>query len=98
MADGLLARGIPGGNDWRRAAAAVVAVGLDHRRSHRPAELSGGECQRTAIARAIVGEPALLLADEPTGNLDSVNRSEIFALLGRLHEGGNDHPRGHPQR
>ena len=88
VADGLLYRGMRGPERLERATEAVEAVGLHHRRDHRPGELSGGECQRTAIARAIVGEPALLLADEPTGNLDSVTGGEIFALLSRLHNRG----------
>jgi lipoprotein-releasing system ATP-binding protein len=63
----------------------VAAVGLDHRRSHFPDELSGGEQQRGAVARALVAEPELLLADEPTGNLDATNAEGLFGLLQQLH-------------
>jgi putative ABC transport system ATP-binding protein len=88
VADGLLYTGAGLRERRQRAARALHRVGLGHRLTHRPHELSGGEKQRTAIARAVVGEPALLLADEPTGALDSRSGESLMRLLADLHQGG----------
>ncbi len=88
VADGLLYAGVALGERRAQAYEALRQVGLDHRGAARPTQLSGGERQRIAIARALVGRPAIVLADEPTGNLDSTNSQAILELLDALHEGG----------
>ena len=88
VADGLLYRGGRLSERRRLATVAIERVGLAHRLGHRPNQLSGGEQQRTAIARALAGRPALVMADEPTGNLDSVTGAAILELLRELHDEG----------
>ena len=81
-------RGMPGGERKQRVQAALERVGMAHRMKHYPPQLSGGQQQRVAVARALVGDPAILLADEPTGNLDSKNGEAVMDLLRELHQQG----------
>ncbi|HKW25009.1 MAG TPA: ABC transporter ATP-binding protein [Terriglobales bacterium] len=85
----LIYAGIPAEERADRARGALRAVDLESRMLHKPNELSGGQRQRVAIARALINDPAIILADEPTGNLDSQTGSEIMALFDRLHQQGN---------
>jgi len=88
VADGLLYAGVSRADRRKAAAEALRKVGLGHRLNHRPPEMSGGERQRTAIARALVGNPAIVLADEPTGNLDTKSANAIYSLLKDLNNDG----------
>src|SRR5687768_7824931 len=81
-------RGTPSAERKTKVQAALERVGMAHRMKHYPAQLSGGQQQRVAVARAVVGDPSILLADEPTGNLDSTNGESVMELLQELHRGG----------
>jgi putative ABC transport system ATP-binding protein len=81
-------RGMPADERRQRVERALERVGMGHRARHMPGQLSGGQQQRVAVARAVAGDPLILLADEPTGNLDSKNGEQVMQLLSELHKGG----------
>jgi len=82
-------RGTPSAERKKKVQAALERVGMAHRMKHYPSQLSGGQQQRVAVARAVVGDPSILLADEPTGNLDSINGEAVMDLLKELHDAGS---------
>ena len=81
-------KGVPEGESRRRAIELARSVGMEHRLEHKPSELSGGQCQRVAIARALANDPPVILADEPTGNLDTPTSRQIMELFGELNASG----------